>query len=442
LNPPATQQQIYETLMESQWWPADRLGDYQHNLLEQLVRHAAANAPFYKGRLDMLFSASGRIDWRRWLEVPIVRRQDLIDRRIAMHSRTLPVGHAPVGTGRSSGSTGVVVFVTGTAQANRANNAARWRAQQRFGLDWGGNLCSCQEVDHHDAPWPDGRHLGTFGPPWLAAGGEAWSLYRGTPAEQIFEFVSRKGCTCLAAGGKTAHALALEAERLRLELRLEAILASGEGCDQEDRDICQRVFGAKLLEHYSSNEMGQGAQSCELGKLHVNDELLLLEILDDNGQPCPEGVAGRVVVTPFHSMAQPLIRYEQGDIARFGAPCPCGRASRTLDTVVGRITAIFRHPDGRAVSRLLPLAAKRALRSAMVQVAQTGPTVFEMRYVPEGPTAWPDEVRVTEIFRQEYFDDAEIHFVRMDRIPPGPSGKIVLYANEYQDRLRAGERAV
>ena len=50
------------------------------------------------------------------------------------------------------------------------------------------------------------------------------------------------------------------------------------------------------------SEMGQGAHPCELGTLHVNDENLLLEIVDNDGMPCAQGVQGRVVITPFYSV--------------------------------------------------------------------------------------------------------------------------------------------
>ena len=58
---------------------------------------------------------------------------------------------------------------------------------------------------------------------------------------------------------------------------------------------------------------------------HVNAETLLLEIVDASGQPCRPGEMGRVVITPFFSTAQPLIRYDHGDLAVAGEGCACGR---------------------------------------------------------------------------------------------------------------------
>lgn len=433
MTAPSLQQQYFEMLETSQWWPRHDLTGYQQSQLVQLVEHARDNVPFYRGRLEPLFGRRGEADLTRWNELPILRRQDLVAHRASMQAEILPPGHGPVGTASSSGSTGIAITVTNTALQALADNATRWRAHQRLGLDWSANLCSRQEVYQERAPWPRGREVGHWGPPWMAeAIGNAWMIYKGTPAAETFEFLQRNGCTYLNVGAKTAHALALEAERLEADIRLDAILAQGEGCDDTDEAACRRAFGARIVEHYSSKEMGQGAHPCELGTLHVNEENLLLEILDEVGQPCPPGKTGRVVVTPFYATAQPLIRYDQGDLAQYGEPCACGRSSRTLRRVVGRVSAIFRHPDGRAVSRLLPKPARASLHCTMMQLAQTGPNHYQLRYVPVSDASWPDEEIFLRIFRAEYFDDATVSFVRVSAIAPNPSsGKIADYVNEY-----------
>jgi phenylacetate-coenzyme A ligase PaaK-like adenylate-forming protein len=68
----------------------------------------------------------------------------------------------------------------------------------------------------------------------------------------------------------------------------------------------------------------------------VQSESVLLEIVDDAGRACAPGRAGRVVVTSLHNFATPLIRYELGDLAEFGAPCACGRSLPVISRVLGR----------------------------------------------------------------------------------------------------------
>src|SRR5262249_7590187 len=152
-------------------------------------------------------------------------------------------------------------------------------------------------------------------------------------------------------------------ERLDVRVELDCVMTQGEPVEERDRAVIKRAFGARVLEHYGSKEGGQMACPCPDGGLgmHINAENLLLEIVDSEGRPCQPGQAGRVVITPFVSTAQPLIRYDQGDIARLGAACTCGRCLPVLEAIEGRAMAMFTHPDGRTVARLLTDDARTAL---------------------------------------------------------------------------------
>jgi phenylacetate-CoA ligase len=136
------QQQFYEMLMESQWWSAEQLRDYQRSQLSQLLRHAKKNVPFYEHRLDAVLKPNGDIDWDRWSEIPIVKRQDMIDHREAMQARELPPGHGPTIVSSTTGSTGLPIKVTNTGISSLANNGLRWRVQRWHDLDWSKIFCS------------------------------------------------------------------------------------------------------------------------------------------------------------------------------------------------------------------------------------------------------------------------------------------------------------
>jgi phenylacetate-CoA ligase len=332
----------------------------------------------------------------------------------------------------TSGSTGLAISITTTSLLTFANAALGWRAHRWHEVDWSKPYCSRQFSTPGVGSYPEGTLLGRWGPPWEAsATGPVWVLDRQVPLGDVLEFVSRRQCGYFNTGPKTSHAMAIESERLgRHDIHLDAFMTQGERCDPEDREAISRVFGAKVIELYSSKEAGYIALPCELGTMHINEESVLVEIIDDDGQACPPGRPGRIVVTPFFQTAQPLIRYEQGDIAEFGAPCACGRHSRTLRAVLGRSYAIFRHPDGRAISRYMPNAGRDALNCSFWQIAQVGPLNFEVRYVPLHPPTPPDEASFISLFRSIYFDDAIVTFRRVDSIAPATSGKYVEYVYE------------
>lgn len=79
--------------------------------------------------------------------------------------------------------------------------------------------------------------------------------------------------------------------------------------------------------------------------LHVLPSLIV-EIVDDSGQPCAVGVPGRVLVTSLYSYAMPLIRYDLGDIAEWGPPCDCGITWPVIARLWGRVRHQVQLPDG------------------------------------------------------------------------------------------------
>jgi phenylacetate-CoA ligase len=421
---------FFDLLMESQYWPRETLVSYQREQLEQLLRHAKRNVPFYADRLDTAFEPDGPVAWSRWHELPIVTRRDLFDHHDAMQARALPPGHGPSGLVQTSGSSGLPISFTVNRLTNIANEAARWRAHVNSELSWRKDICLRVGDNPAEAAWPEGRAARTWGPPWVEDRGTAWVVNRFTRPEQMLEFIDRREIAYLNGNPKYAQVMALESRRLGLPVAFEAILSQGERVGDDDRSICRDVFGARFVEHYSSKEGGQLAHPCPHGSLHVNEENALLEIVDDAGHPCPKGTMGRVVVTPFVSTAQPLIRYEQGDIAIEGT-CTCGRASMVLASVVGRTLAIFRHPDGRTLARLLPEGCRETLQCTFWQVAQVGPNDYEVRYVPRAPDSTSDDAGFIREFRNVFFEDADITLVRTSSIPATAAGKHLEYVNEW-----------
>ncbi|WP_156342930.1 phenylacetate--CoA ligase family protein [Devosia sp. A16] len=438
-QPRDLQHEFYDMLMESQYWLPETMRAYQRSQLAQLLRHARANVPFYEKRLDPVFTASGDIDWDRWEELPIVTRHDMSAHRDEMLAREMPKGHGAAGTISSSGSTGRPIQITSNRLTVLAANANRWRAHRWHDLDWSATYTARAGSDER-ANYPDGLVRGPWGPPWdpSARLGRVIELHSNASMEQNIEFLQRTASRYYSTGPKTLHVMALEVERRGLDLKLHYVLAHGGHADDQDKAACLRVFGARTLEHYSSKEAGQIAYPCPTGNgMHINAESVLVEIVDADGRAVPRGESGRVIVTPFVSTAQPLIRYDQGDIARFGSPCQCGRHLQTIAAVEGRSIAIFTHPDGRRIATMLSEKARSALQATFWQIAQVGPLEFEIRYVPQSPQATADEAVAIAMFRDSFFSDAQVRFVRVRDIPLTAAGKFIEYINEWSS-IEAG----
>ena len=122
---------------------------------------------------------------------------------------------------------------------------------------------------------------------------------------------------------------------------LKRALVSGDACPDEVLRCAEELLGARLFPHYGSREMALGgAITCEAhAGMHLRENHVIAEIVDESGAPLPEGEWGELVITTIGMEAMPLIRYRTGDRARIvPGVCPCGSEIRRLD-VASRIGA-------------------------------------------------------------------------------------------------------
>lgn len=123
------------------------------------------------------------------------------------------------------------------------------------------------------------------------------------------------------------------------------IIGIGEGLRNQDLTLNilgQRIHSlwpeVSLFATYSSTEMGATFSECEHGLGgHVHPELIIVEIIGEDGEEVPDGQVGEVVVTTLGVEGMPLLRFRTGDMAaKLVDCCQCGRWSYRLTPLVGR----------------------------------------------------------------------------------------------------------
>jgi phenylacetate-coenzyme A ligase PaaK-like adenylate-forming protein len=124
-----------------------------------------------------------------------------------------------------------------------------------------------------------------------------------------------------------------------------------------------------------------------------------------------------------------MIRYEQGDLAVSGGPCACGRTLAAIDRIAGRISHMFRLPDGQHVGMSLSEDVKKAFGARMWQIAQIAPLTIEVRYVLAGETEGDREL-VAEIIRAKTHPDMQIEFSRREDLIRPDGRKFIDYVYE------------
>ncbi len=126
---------------------------------------------------------------------------------------------------------------------------------------------------------------------------------------------------------------------------IRRIIGIGEGLRDQNfdynllgRQIHERWPEVQLFATYSSTEMGATFSECEYGMGgHVHPELIIVEIIGEDGMPVADGQPGEVVVTTLGVEGMPLLRFRTGDIAcKHVEQCRCGRWSYRLSPLLGR----------------------------------------------------------------------------------------------------------
>jgi len=403
---------LLSRLEESQWWTPQRLAWAQSCRLAALVQHVRATVPFYQDRS----------------ELALLTRRDLQDAGEALRSRSVPEHHGALYTTESSGSTGEPVKVAATALVQTYWRALTLREHLWHGRDLDAKLCSIRPVLGDPLP-PEGIVRRGWGAATDALGGSGPMalLALGTDVGVQAEWLRRHDPDYLLSFPSNLLALAEHFERHGLALpRLREVRAVGETVSSELRAQLRAVWNVPVTDLYSSQEVGVIAVQCPSGSglYHVQSESLMVEVLDEHGQPCPPGAVGRVVVSTLHNFAMPLLRYETGDYAEVGAPCPCGRGLPTLARIAGRKRNMLVLPDGE---RRWPLSGFRKYRDIapirQYQLVQHDPERIEARFVVDRPVRAHEEQRLRAVIREATGYPFEIEFAYLESFPPALSGK-------------------
>lgn len=151
----------------------------------------------------------------------------------------------------------------------------------------------------------------------------------------------------LVAYASMARILADEQLAGRLHIAPQLIFASSEVLTDETRRRIETAWGRSPFNEYAATETGGVAAECQVGRrLHLFEDLLIVEVVDETNRPVPPGVYGdKVLVTTLFSRTQPLIRYELSDSVKLAEEeCLCGRPFAVLESIQGRAEDTLNFP--------------------------------------------------------------------------------------------------
>ncbi len=232
----------------------------------------------------------------------------------------------------------------------------------------------------------------------------------------IFGYPSSIGLLCDFARKKN----------LRLDdLGVKVVICTAERLYDHQRELIAESFGARVANSYGARDAGFIANECPEGRLHIADENILVEIVDQEDRPVPVGEMGEIVVTELQSHEFPFLRYRTGDMGVLSDErCPCGRGLTVLKSVEGRSTDFIVTPAGKVLHGLALIYKVRDTEGVeSFKIVQEDYDRIRLilavnsRYMPAGE----DAIRADWLKRLGEGVAVAVEYV--ERIPPEKSGK-------------------
>jgi phenylacetate-CoA ligase len=209
------------------------------------------------------------------------------------------------------------------------------------------------------------------------------------------------------------------------DLGIEVAFVTSERLYDDQRECIGKVFGCRVANGYGGRDAGFIAHECPAGNLHITAEDVIVELLDESGEPVPAGQVGEIVVTHLATPDFPFIRYRTGDMGvQSGKACACGRGLPVLDEVQGRSTDFVVAQDGTVMHGLALIYVLRDLPGVgAFKIVQHTLDHTEVLVVPG--QGWSDAHPDTIVrgLQARLGQGVRISVQQVDQIPPEKSGK-------------------
>jgi phenylacetate-coenzyme A ligase PaaK-like adenylate-forming protein len=214
------------------------------------------------------------------------------------------------------------------------------------------------------------------------------------PIDQIVEELNEYQPHHLMSTSNFIATLAQEQLAGRLKISFDhplSCLAGGaEPLTENVKRLAFDAWKVNVRNIYGTAECYLMATSCkEFNRLHVMNDLCIIEIVDKDNNPIPPGQNGyKVLLTNLYNYVQPIIRYEIEDVTGYvGQKCDCGLPFPILSSIKNRTTDIlyFEKQDGsyeifHPYRLVIPLRYESELWQ--YQIVQTARNELTFFYVP------------------------------------------------------------
>ncbi len=335
------------SLKKNQWKSIDKLEKIRWKKLVENINYAYEHVPYYKEQFKKANITPKDIKSKKdILKIPLTTKKDILESNLRYVSDEFR--DHKLYTSRTSGSTGepfVSYFdkdgwmILKFASKYRARNACGFSFKDKFVII---DTISIDEAN---------KYNNKFNFYKLIIKKRLLSVYDSLESHvKLYE--NFKPSTIYGFPSYFVNLVSyLEKEGIKLDF-VKKIFTSSEVLNPSNRKIIEVYFNCKINDIYGSTETKEVSWECPKHEgYHINDDLLYIECIGDDGKPVKNGKIGKIVMTSFENKAMPLLRYCIGDTGFImDKQCSCKRTFTLMKPIYGRIIDYFILNDGRKIS--------------------------------------------------------------------------------------------
>jgi len=309
----------------------------QKEKYENFVTFTLKNAPFYS---NFYQNSNDPTKIENLKELPILSKELLRENREAIY--TIPKNKAIIS--KTGGTTGVALEVRFTkkdveerfAMLDHFRNNYGYKLGEKTAWFSGKTLLNSKDL-HKNRFWKTDhlfkvRYYSTFHISEQTAKYYLENLIQLNP-KFIIGFPS-----CLVELARTGKKL-----NIVFPEGIQAIFGTAETITEQIKYEIEAFFNTRILNQYASSEGAPFIVECPLGKLHLELQSGVFEVLDEHNVPTDKG---KLIITSFSTHGTPLIRYDIGDeIELSDELCTCGNNNPLVKEILGRSNDYLLSPE-------------------------------------------------------------------------------------------------
>jgi len=421
--------EIFKKLQESQFQSLIELKRKQLLRLNEILNHAYQSVPYYADLLGntglVRKNEIELLDISELNQIPILTKDDIRSAGQNLYSRDHADRKSFLNT--SGGSTGVPVYFLQDKYYSQATEANFMLVKKWRGVEYYDSVTQLWGAarDTYKGKKPLDMYLRDFARNRILLN---TAKMDDRIMRKYIAILNRHKPHLIIAYVQSIYELAKFSSQNDIHIEKQNSIHTSAGTLYDYmRDDIENVFQSKVFNHYGSREVGHIASECkEHDGLHIMMDNVIVEILDPNGNPCPPGEEGEIIITTLNNFSMPLIRYRIEDIGilKEEGQCNCGVNYAMIKKVTGRSgDGLITEKNERISAEYLSLTFNFLDGVKQFQIIQKDYDHVLIKIVKDENFSEQLISKITEKMNLLMGPDCKIRFEFPTTIPTTPTGK-------------------